>query len=49
MKVVLHPILIMPVLVLIIGSIQYVMKLLANVLNVLNEALRLGNFTLDMS
>ena len=41
--------LIMPLLVLSIGSVKYVMNLLANVLNALNEAIRLGNFKLDMS
>ena len=41
--------LIMSLLVLSIGSVQYVMNLLANVLNVLNEGVRLGNFRLDMS
>ena len=49
MEVVLHPMLIMPLLVLSIGSVQYVMNLLANVLNALNEAVFLGNFRLDMS
>ena len=41
--------LIMSLLVLSIGSVQYVMNLLVNVLNVLNEVVRLGNFRLDMS
>ena len=41
--------LIMSLLVLSIGSIQYVMNLLENVLNALNEAIRLGKFRLDMS
>ena len=41
--------LIMPLLVLSIGFVQYVMNLLVNVLNALNEAVRLGNFRLDMS
>jgi hypothetical protein len=41
--------LIMSLLVLNIGSIQYVMNLLANVLNALNEFVRLGSFRLDMS
>ena len=40
--------LIMSLLVLSIGSTQYVMNLLANVLNVLNEVVHLGNFKLDM-
>ena len=37
------------VVVLSIGSVQYVMNLLVNVLNALNEAVFLGNFRLDMS
>ena len=41
--------LIMALLVLSIGYVQYVMNLLANVLNVLNEAVHLGNFGMDMS
>ena len=41
--------LIMSLLVFSIGSTQYVMKLLANVLNVLNEVVHLGNFRLHMS
>ena len=41
--------LIMPLLVLGIGYVQYVMNLLENVLNMLNEAVRLRNFRLDMS
>ena len=41
--------LIMSLLVLSIGFVQYVMNLLANVLNALNEVVRLGNFRLDMS
>ena len=49
MEVVLHLMLIMPLILLSIGSIQYVMKLLENVLNALNEAIRLRNFRLDMS
>ena len=36
-------------LVLSIGSVQYVMNLLENVLNALNEVVCLGNFRLDMS
>ena len=49
LEVVLHPMLIMLLLILGIGSIQYVMNLLANVLNALNEFVRLRNFRLDMS
>jgi hypothetical protein len=49
MEVVLHLMSIMPLLVLNIGSIQYVMNLLANVLNALNEAIHLGSLRLDMS
>ena len=41
--------LIMSLLVLSIGPVQYVMNLLVNVVNALNEVVRLGNFTLDMS
>ena len=41
--------LIMPLLVLSIVSVQYVMNLLENVLNVLNEVVHLGIFKLDMS
>ena len=41
--------LIMSLLVLSIGPVQYVMNLLVNVLNVLNEAVHLGNFKMDMS
>ena len=44
LQVVLHPMLIMLLLVLSIGSIQYVMNLLANVLNALNEVVCLGIF-----
>ena len=44
-----HPMPIMSLLVLSIGSVQYIMNLLANVLNVLNETICLGNFRLDMS
>ena len=40
--------LIMSLLVLSIESIQYVMKLLENVLNALNEGVFLGKFKLDM-
>ena len=49
LEVVLHLMLIMLLLVLRIGSIQYVMNLLENVLNALNEVVRLRNFKLDMS
>ena len=41
--------LIMSLLVLSIGPFQYVMNLLENVLNALNEVVFLGNFRLDMS
>ena len=41
--------LIMVLLVLSIGSVQYVMNLLADVLNALNEPYRLFSFRLDMS
>ena len=41
--------LIMPLAVLSIGFDQYVMNLLENMLNVLNEVVRLGSFKLDMS
>ena len=44
-----HPVLIMALLVLSIGSIQYIMNLLADVLNVLDEATFFVNFRLDMS
>ena len=40
--------LIMSLLVLSIGSVQYVMNLLVNVLNALNEGVHLGNFRLDI-
>ena len=43
------PVLIMLFLVLRIGSVQYVMNLLADVLNALNEVVHLGKFRLDMS
>jgi hypothetical protein len=49
LKVVWHPMLIMSLLVLSIGSIQYVMNLLADVLNVLNEVVFFVNLILDMS
>jgi len=41
--------LIMILLVLSIGFVQYVMDLLVDVLNVLNEAISLVNFGLEMS
>ena len=41
--------LIMALLVLSIGSVQYVMNLLADVLNALDEAIFFVNFRLDMS
>ena len=41
--------LIMSLLVLSIGSVQYVMNLLAEVLNVLDEAVHFVSFRLDMS
>ena len=41
--------LIMSLLVLSIGSIQYVMNLLVDVMNVPNEVAHLGSFRLDMS
>ena len=41
--------LIMALLILSIGSVQYVMNLLADVLNVLDEAICFVNFKLDMS
>ena len=41
--------LIMSLLALSIGSVQYFMNLLANVLDALNEVVFLGNFRLDMS
>ena len=44
-----HLMLIMALLVLSIGSVQYVMNLLADVLNALNEAICFVNFKLDMS
>ena len=44
-----HPVLIMALLLLRIGSVQYVMNLLVDVLNVLDEATCFVNFKLDMS
>ena len=41
--------LIMALLVLSIGSVQYTMDLLENVLNTLNEVVNLVNFGLDVS
>ena len=49
LEVVWHPVLIMALLVLGIGSVQYIMNLLADVLNVLDEATCFVNFRLDMS
>jgi hypothetical protein len=49
LEVVWHPMLIMSLLVLSIGSVQYVMNLLADVLNVLNEVVFLIRLRLDMS
>ena len=49
LEVVWHPMLIMLLLVLSIGSVQYVMNLLADVLNMLNEVVCLVNLRLDMS
>jgi hypothetical protein len=48
MEVVWHPMLIMSLLVLSIGSVQDVMNLLADVLNVLNEVVFLVSLRLDM-
>ena len=48
-KLVWHPMLIMLVLVLSIGFVQYVMNLLVDFLNALNEAFRFVSFRLDMS
>ena len=41
--------LIMPLLVISIGFVKYVMNLLVNVLNVLDEVVRFVSFRLDMS
>ena len=49
MELVWQPMLIMSLLVLSIDSVQYVMDLLANVMNVLNEVVFLFKFELDMS
>ena len=43
-----HPVLIMAFLVLGIGSVQYIMNLLVDVLNVLDEAVHFVNFRLDI-
>ena len=48
LEVVWHLMLIMSLLVLSIGSVQYVMKLLVDVLNVLNEVVCLIRLRLDM-
>ena len=44
-----HPVLIMALLVLGIGSVQYIMNLLVDVLNALDEATGFVKFRLDMS
>ena len=44
-----HPMLIMALLLISIGSVQYFMNLLADVLNALDEATCFVNFRLDMS
>jgi hypothetical protein len=49
LEVMWHPMLIMSLLVLSIGSIQYVMNLLADVLNALNQVVCLVSLRLDMS
>ena len=49
MEFVWHPVLIMALLVLRIGSVQYIMNLLVDVLNALDEATCFVNFKLDMS
>ena len=49
LEVVWHLMLIMSLLVLSIGSVQYVMKLLVDVLNALDEDVCFVNFRLDMS
>jgi hypothetical protein len=49
LEVVWHPMLIMSLLVLSIGSVQDFMNLLADVLNVLNEVVFLFSLRLDMS
>ena len=49
LKLMWHPMLIMALLVLSIGFVQYVMNLLADVLNARDEAIFFVNFRLDMS
>ena len=49
LEVVWHPVLIMALLVLLIGSVQYIMNLLVDVLNALDEDTCFVNFRLDMS
>ena len=49
LKLVWHPMLIMALLVISIGSVKYIMDLLVDVLNVLNEVVCLVSFELDMS
>ena len=49
LEVVWHPVLIMALLVLLIGFVQYIMNLLADVLNSLDEVTCFVNFRLDMS
>ena len=49
LEVLWHPMLIMVLLVPSIGSVQYFMNLLADVLNVLDEAICFVDFRLDMS
>ena len=49
LELVRHTMLIMALLILSIGSVQYIMDLLADVLNALNEVVGLVGFELDMS
>ena len=49
LEVVWHPVLIMALLVLRISSVQYIMNLLADVLNALDEDVHFASFILDMS
>ena len=49
LELVWHPMLIMSLLVLHIGAVQYVMGLLEDVLNVLNEVIHLVNSCMGMS
>ena len=49
LEVVCHPMLIMALLVLSIGSVQYVMNLLVDVMNALDDFFCFVNFRLDMS